>query len=149
MEPEQIESVAPSESGEPIVYMGGERLTPRPIGRPRNNPKPEPSMRERMAEFLRKQDIELSDEEFTKVWNRYCELRTTWAADQMPTYFIWSCPGCLDADAVGHRILNGKHWDGGPYPTNACDGINDELKTLWPRSAVEAVAKAKGITIRF
>ncbi len=127
------------ESGKAIVYMQGERLTPNPIGRP---PKPpEPSFHDRMRKFVASQDIGLSDELFEKVWQRYQEFSHLYGPESMATYWIWKCSGCF-CDESWHLVHNGRHQP-------QCDGINDELKTLWPRSVVEAVANAKNITVRF
>lgn len=127
------------ESGRAIVYMEGERLTPNPVGRP---PKPEPeSFHDKMRRFVASQDIELTDAQFEQVWQRYQEFSRLYGPDSMPTFWLFKCSGCFLDDAF-RTCHNGKH-----HPQ--CDGVNPELKVLWPRSVVEAVAKQKNITVRF
>ncbi len=142
MEPNQIE-VAPPESGELVVRMNGEELPQkRRPGRPLSNPAPVRSDRQKAADTLRKQEIELTEEQFDQVWSRYLELRRIFTEDQLSRYWFWRCRGCADGDSQGHAILNNRHHD-------SCDTIDQTLKYCWPRSVVEAVCAAKGIEVQF
>lgn len=138
MEPE-IETVAPSESGDLIVYQDGQRLTPRPVGRPPTIRMPEPSARDRAFKLLRSQGIGTAegDQCLDKIWKHYQEHRKLCAAEQLPNYFLWDCQGCRDSD--GQRdIPNGRH-------RPDCNGVNAAVEILWPGDVVYAVAQAKGV----
>jgi hypothetical protein len=132
-----------SEQTELVVRIDGERIDPpRPPGRPKNPPKPEPeSFHDKMRKFIASQDIELSDGQFEQVWSRYQEFCGLYGSEKMPTYWIWRCTGCF-CDEQWHLVHNGRHQP-------QCDGINDGLKTLWAREIVEAVAKQKNLTVKF
>lgn len=121
---EEIE-VAPPESGELVVRMNGEVLPAlRGPGRPPTIRQPEPSFREKMRRFVASQ-VELSDEQFDQVWQRYQELRKTCAAEQLPDFFRFRCPGCSGKQA-GHA--------------DNCTGINQIVEVFWPPAVTQHVA---------
>jgi hypothetical protein len=115
-----------SASGKAIVYKDGERLTPNPIGRPKNPP--EPSEKDRAFASLNAQGIDNALAE--KIWAKYQWWLKIYHPTQMGEFFIFKCSGC-DSRA-GHEP--------------SCDGVSDTAKVLWPREVVEQVAAKKGIT---
>ena len=141
---------APPESGELVVRMNGEELPQkRRPGRPLSNPAPVRSDRQKAADALTNQGIDLSEEQWEAVWSRYLDLRRIWTEDQLSGYFHWRCRGCLDGDSQGHPIHNGKHYRDQNGELYCQGGLNPEVKGLWPRAVIVEVAKAKGITLQF